>query len=233
MRWWIAAAALVMCVPAQAEPAASAPARAFAVAWVDRETTVRFGRLALEQKLATCIKRGMIAPDVLAVERPLLDLYMDTFFEGTARVQDKVAVKAQTLLAPAELRVLAQTFSTPDFRALRLQAVAGMADKIVPAIPGCGDQGHQVTLGQLGAGVIPHMTKAQIASLSKLALSPAGQHFKKVLPQLMATLTEAYRDEVQHALQVTGASPEAQHAARAVASPLVIDPPAPAPPPHP
>ena len=233
MRLWIAAMALVLSGPALAAPEITGPARAFALAWVDREATISFGRQAMDEKLDTCVRRGLIAPDVLAAERPLLDLYMDTFFEGTTRVQDKVAARAQTVLSAADLRVLAQMFATPTFRILRRQVMAGVAPKIVPAIPGCGDQGHQVTVGQLASGAMPHLTPAQKVQMRNLALSPAGQHFAKALPQLMAVLNDAYRDEAQHALQVAGASPEVQSAARAMPAPVVIAPPVPMPPPHP
>ena len=53
----------------------------------------------------------MIAPEVLGAEQPLLELYLNTFLDGLGRVQDKVAVQAQTLLSNADLATLAQTFS--------------------------------------------------------------------------------------------------------------------------
>lgn len=226
MRTVFAIGALFLSVPASAAPGdAVSPGKAFANAWVDRASTISFARQAVQDKLETCLKSGQIAPEVLEAERPLLDLYLETFFGGIERVQDRVADKAQGVLAPADLRALTHTFSTPAFRIMRRQALARMAQKMVPAIPGCGNEGRSVTLGELASGALPHMTPAQMTELRKIVVSPAWQHFNRALPQLMPVLNDAFRDEVAHALRVAGASPDAIQEARTAPSPIVPDPP--------
>jgi|GEM_PF-2618476 len=222
-RWLIAALLVALPLPALAAP--SAAARAFAAAWVDQDTVTTVARQSLASKIDTCVKNGMIAPEVLGAEQPLLELYLNTFLDGLGRVQDKVAVQAQTLLSNADLATLAQTFSSPAFRAMRRQVLPGMMTKLVPAIPGCGDDGKPVKLSELSAGALPRMTQPQLMALRRLAISPAGQHFSRAMPQLTATMTAAFRDEVQVAMQAVGASPEAQSRVRAVPSPVIVDAP--------
>lgn len=226
MRGVVLLAALVLSAPALAEPpAVVSPARAFSRAWLDRDATISFTKLALDEKLQHCVASGALTQDRIDTMRPKLDLYETTVFEGLGGIQDRLAAKAQDLLSAQDLRWLAHTFSTPTFRTMRKEAMGSMSQKLVPAIPGCGDSGKQVTISQLGAAAVPRLRPAEVAQLRALITAPAFQHFNRVMPQLMPVMIDGYRDAVGHALQVVGAPTAVQDKVRATPSPVVLDPP--------
>ncbi|WP_353228695.1 hypothetical protein [Novosphingobium sp.] len=229
MRYLFAAAALMLSSTGQAAEPAASPAQAFAHAWLDRDSTTAFSRLALHDKLQRCVNRGLVEQSRIDAARPKLELYLNTFFDGFDRVEGRVADKAQTVLSANDLRSLAKAFSSAPFRRMRKEALANMSQTIVPAVPGCGDQGKPVAVSQLGANVLAGLRPAEIAQFRALAMSPPLQHFGHVMPQLMAVMMDAYRDDVAHAMQVIGASPAAEQAMRAMPSPIVMDAPPPAP----
>jgi len=227
MRKWLILAALLVSAPAMGlEPAPRPPALAFAGAWLDQTTAINVTKLALQEKFAHCLARGMMTQDKLDAIRPKLEFYQTTVFEGFGHVQDRVALKAQELLSDQDLRVLARTLASPMFRNMRRESTASMTQRLVPAIPGCGDDGTPVTLGQLGTAALPHLRPAEIAELRTLMSTPAWQHLMHAMPQLMPVVVAGYRDEVAHALQVVGASQAVQDKARAMPSPVILDPPA-------
>ena len=205
------------------------PSRAFAAAWIDAESTNSFMRLALKEKLARCVASGTMTQDRVDALRPSYDLYQSTLFAGLGNVREKVAEKAQGLLSAQDLHALARAFSTPVFRSMRKEVLAGVAQKLVPAVPGCGDSGAPLTISQLGAAALPKVRPEEMAQLRALAISPAFQHLNRAMPQLMPVLNQAYRDEGVHALQVVGASTAAQDRMRIMPSPILVDPPSQAP----
>jgi hypothetical protein len=220
-------AVLIVSSPAMAiEPAADTAAQAFAHAWIDRDSTISVTKLAMQEKFQHCIASGAMTQEKLDAIRPKLELYQTAVFEGFARVQERVAQKAQELLSDQDLRALARTMASPIFRTMRRDSIASMTQKLVPAIPGCGDDGTPVTLGQLGSSALPHLRPAEIAELRTIVVTPAWQHLVHAMPQLMPVMVQGYRDEVAHALQVVGASQAAQDKARSMPSPVVLDPPA-------
>jgi hypothetical protein len=228
-------AALALSAPALAEPPAAtssttlSPAQAFSRAWLDKDATISFFQLALNEKLQHCVASGTITQEHLDTVRPRLELYQKSLFDGIGTVQDLVAAKAQMLLSAQDLRWLARTFSTPMFRTMRKDAMGSMSQKLVPAIPGCGDKGKQVTVSQLGAAAVPKLRPAEVAQLRVLIAAPAFQHLNRAMPQLMPVMSDGYRDVVGHALQAIGAPTAVQDKVRNTPSPVVLDPPATAP----
>jgi hypothetical protein len=138
-------------------------------------------------------------------------------------VQQKVAGKAAQLLSTADLRQITATLTTPLFRQVRRQALAGMAQTLVPRIPGCGDESKPMDVTELGSRALKRVTPAQVAKLRTFMMSPAGQHFNRALAQLMPVLMQAYREEAANAMMVAGGSPEMQDAIRRMPSPITID----------
>jgi hypothetical protein len=230
IRTLVAATALLAASPAAAAPADPAAALAFAHAWLDPDTINLFSRDALRLKLERCVKSGSWSEEQLAASQPALDVYLTTFLGGLGRVQQQIANKAAQVLSNADLRQLATTFGSPLFRQLRKQVMVGMAQTLVPRLPGCGDESRPIGVSEFGATMAKRLTPAQYKKLAAFAMSPAGQHFNRALPELNPVMLGAMRAEAANAIKTLGGTEEMQDKIRRYPSPFIMDAPPPLPP---
>jgi len=226
----VAAIALLGASPAAAGPADPAAALAFAHAWLAPDTINLFSRDALRLKLERCVKAGSWSEERLAASQPGLDIYLTTFLGGMERVQQQIANKAAQVLCTADLRQLTTTFSSPLFRQLRRQVLAGMAQTLVPRLPGCGDESRPIGVSEFGAAMAKRLTPAQYKKLAAFAMSPAGQHFNRALPELNPVMLGAMREEAANAIKAVGGTEEMQDKLRQYPSPFKLDASPPQPP---